>query len=69
MAIARNKKRLTITIEKEDVEKIRDAAASWGMSISEYLTSLARVDRETGLTAQVYQFAGSGAEVKNEETN
>ena len=67
MAIAKTKKRLTITINREDVDKIRDAAASWGMSVSDYLASLARVDRETGLTAQAYNFAGSvtGAEVEN----
>ena len=65
MSIPKNKKRLTITVEKEDVEKIRDAAASWGMTISDYLSGLARMDRETGLTAQAYQFAGSGAEVEN----
>lgn len=59
MAIAKTKKRLTITIDREDVDKIRDAAASWGMSVSDYLASLARVDRETGLTAQAYNFAGS----------
>lgn len=67
MAIAKTKKRLTITIDREDVDKIRDAAASWGMSVSDYLGSLARMDRETGLTAQAYNFAGSvaGAEVEN----
>ena len=67
MSIAQNKKRLTITVDRGDVEKIRDAAASWGMSISDYLASLARVDRETGLTAQACNFAGygSGAEVEN----
>ena len=65
MSIAQNKKRLTITVDRGDVEKIKDAAASWGMSVSDYLSGLARMDRETGLTAQAYQFAGSGAEVEN----
>ena len=67
MPISKDKRRVAITVPKVEVDLIREAAASWNMSVSDYLASLARVDRETGLTAQAYHFAGygSGAEVES----
>lgn len=62
--IAKNKKRICITVEKESLEKYQEAAAEWGLTLSEYFTALVEHDITIGLTAQarclVSERRGSG---------
>lgn len=60
--ISKNKKRINITIDRIELEAIQGAAASWGVSVSEYLAGLARYDMNYGLTFQAREMTGFPAE-------
>lgn len=67
--IAKNKKRLNITIDKAFAEQCQTAAAEWGLTLSEYFTALARRDQTLGLTAQARCMASEARKVvKNEDS-
>lgn len=57
--IPKNKKRLTITIERDFVEECQFAADEWGLTLSEYFVALAKHDQSIGLTAQARCMASS----------
>lgn len=51
--VAKNKQRISITVEKDFLEdSIKTAAAEWGLTISEYIISLIKEDLTVGITAQ-----------------
>lgn len=51
--VAKNKQRISITVEKDFLEEsIKTAAAEWGLTISEYIISLIKEDLTVGKTAQ-----------------
>lgn len=50
--IAKDKTRVNITINKEALETYKDAAAEWGLTLSEYFSALADADLTIGITAQ-----------------
>lgn len=60
--IAKNKQRISITVDKSLLETFRIAAEEWGLSLSEYLVSLAREDLTIGLTAQARNRSGREGE-------
>lgn len=50
--ISKTKKRINVTLDRSLVDLIQEAAGDWGMTVSEYLSELARVDIMEGLSAQ-----------------
>lgn len=50
--IAKDKKRISIALKKEAVTRYQEAAAEWGLSLSEYFAALAEHDISIGITAQ-----------------
>ena len=50
--IAKDKTRVNVTLNKEALETYKDAAAAWGLTLSEYFSALADADLTIGITAQ-----------------
>lgn len=50
--IAKDKTRVNVTLNKEALETYKDAAAEWGLTLSEYFSALADADLKIGITAQ-----------------
>lgn len=51
--IAKNKQRISITLDREFLEEsVKTAAAEWGLTVSEYIISLIKEDLTVGITAQ-----------------
>lgn len=66
--ISKNKKRINITLDRVELEAIQAAAASWGITVSDYLAGLARYDMRYGLTFQAREMSGySGGEYNDAE--
>lgn len=57
--ISKDKVRVQVTVSKDLLPLIQDAADTWGMTVSQYITALCRVDLETGLSAQMKTFVAS----------
>lgn len=56
--ISKNKKRINITLDREELAAIQAAAASWAITVSDYLAGLARYDMRYGLTFQAREMSG-----------
>jgi hypothetical protein len=66
--ISKNNVRIQVTLSRDLLPRIQDAADLWGMTISQYLTSLCMADLERGTTAQLIDFVSySKAEPEPEE--
>lgn len=65
--ISKTKKRINVTLDRSLVDLIQEAAGDWGLTVSEYLSELARVDIMEGLTAQARIRAGSNTRVNMKE--
>ena len=50
--IAKNKKRVQISIDASFLADCQYAADEWGLTLSDYFVSLAKADQSIGLTAQ-----------------
>ena len=59
--IAKNKKRVSLSIDKQFLEDCQYAAAEWGLTLTDYFLSLARQDQSIGLTAQARCMVSSRA--------
>ena len=57
--IAKNKQRVSITIDKEFLEQIKTASEEWNLTLSEYFLSLATEDLTIGITAQARRRSGN----------
>lgn len=57
--ISKDKVRVQVTVSKDLLPLIQDAADTWGMTVSQYITALCRADLETGLSAQMKSFVAS----------
>lgn len=57
--ISKDKVRVQVTVSKDLLPLIQDAADTWGMTVSQYITALCRADLETGLSAQMKTFVAS----------
>lgn len=50
--IAKNKTRISISVDKAKLEEYKTAADEWGLTLSEYFAALAEHDITIGITAQ-----------------
>lgn len=50
--IAKNKTRISISVDKTKLEEYKTASDDWGLTLSEYFTALAEHDVTIGITAQ-----------------
>jgi len=50
--IAKNKTRVSISVDKAKLEEYKTAADEWGLTLSEYFSALAEHDVTIGITAQ-----------------
>lgn len=55
--IPENKTRVQITVTKDELVEMQNAADMWGMTLSQYLSALCLNDREYGITAMLVRFA------------
>ena len=57
--IAKNKQRVSISIDKDLLEQIKAASEEWNLTLSEYFISLASEDLTIGITAQARRRSGN----------
>lgn len=49
--ISKSKKRINVTLDRALAAQIQEAACEWGLTVSEYIAALARMDLTDGITA------------------